>query len=97
MPTNIKESGLESFIISYLVNEGGYEQGSNAEYDRAHAVDVSRLLRFLQSTQPDEFAKIGADSELGRQKFLDRVQSEVAKRGIVDVLRKGIHLSLIHI
>ena len=31
MPTNIKESGLESFIISYLVNEGGYEQGSNAE------------------------------------------------------------------
>ena len=91
MPTNIKESGLESFIISYLVNEGGYEQGSNAEYDRAHAVDVSRLLRFLQSTQPDEFAKIGADSELGRQKFLDRVQSEVAKRGIVDVLRKGIH------
>ena len=91
MPTNIKESGLESLIVSHLVNEGGYEQGSNADYDRVHAVDVSRLFRFLESTQPDEFAKIGADSELGRQKFLDRLQGEIAKRGIVDVLRKGIH------
>ena len=90
MPTNIKESGLESLIVSHLVNAGGYEMGDNADYDRTHAVDVSRLFRFLKSTQPDEFAKIGAESELGRQKFLDRVQGEVAKRGIVDVLRKGL-------
>ena len=47
MPTNIKESGLESLIVSHLVNEGGYEQGSNADYDCVHAVDVSRLFRFL--------------------------------------------------
>ena len=90
MPTNIKESGLESHIVSHLVNAGGYEMGDNADYDRTHAVDVSRLFRFLKSTQPDEFAKIGAESELGRQKFLARVQGEVAKRGIVDVLRKGL-------
>lgn len=90
MPTNIKESGLESLIVSHLVNAGGYEMGDNADYDRTHAVDVSRLFRFLKSTQPDEFAKIGAESELGRQKFLARVQGEVAKRGIVDVLRKGL-------
>ena len=90
MPTNIKESGLESFIVSHLVTVGGYELGDNADYDRSHAVDVPRLFRFLESTQPEEFAKIGADSELGRQKFLDRVQGEIAKRGIVDVLRKGL-------
>lgn len=90
MPTNIKESGLESLIVSHLVNAGGYELGHNADYDRAHAVDVRCLFRFLKSTQPDEFAKIGAESELGRQKFLARIQGEVAKRGIVDVLRKGL-------
>ena len=90
MPTNIKESGLESLIVNHLVDVGGYEQGSNADYDRVHAVDAPRLFRFLERTQPDEFAKIGADTELGRQKFLDRVQGEIAKRGIVDVLRKGI-------
>ena len=90
MPTNIKESGLESLIVSHLVHVGGYEQGCNADYDRAHAVDVPRLLRFLENTQPEEFAKIGPNSELGRQKFLDRVQGEIAKRGIVDVLRKGV-------
>lgn len=91
MPTNIKESDLEALIVNFLVNEGGYEQGATADYDRIHAVDVGRLFRFLENTQPDEFAKIGADSELGRQKFLDRLQGEIAKRGIVDVLRKGVH------
>lgn len=90
MPTNIKESGLESLIVSHLVNAGGYKLGHNADYDRAHAVDVRCLFRFLKSTQPGEFAKIGAESELGRQKFLARIQGEVAKRGIVDVLRKGL-------
>lgn len=44
----------------------------------------------LESTQPEEFAKIGTDSEQGSQKFLDRVQGEIAKRGTVDVLRKGL-------
>lgn len=53
-------------------------------------MDVRCLFRFLKSTQPGEFAKIGAESELGRQKFLARIQGEVAKRGIVDVLRKGL-------
>ena len=91
MSTNIKESSLESLIVNSLVQSGGYEHGDNADYDRAHAVDVTRLFRFLENTQPDEFAKINADSELGCQKFLDRLQGEIAKRGIVDMLRKGFH------
>ena len=91
MPTNTKESGLENLIVQYLVDNNGYELGHNADYDRQHVVDVTRLLRFLELTQPDEFAKVGTQTELGRQKFLDRVQGEIAKRGIVDVLRKGIN------
>ena len=89
MPTNTRESGLESLIVQHLVSVNGYEQGGNEDYSREYAVDETRLFRFLSETQPEEWAKAGADSELGKAKFLNRLQGEIARRGVVDVLRKG--------
>ncbi len=90
-PTDTSEKGLEDLIVRSLVEEAGYEQGSNADYDRARALDTAKLLRFLEETQPEELAKVGADAPgSAREKFLDRVQAEVARRGVVDVLRKGV-------
>lgn len=92
MPTNTKESGLEAIIVNYLIKNNGYELGANEDYNRDYAVDESRLLRFLQDTQPDEVEKIGIlDSDHKKAQFLNRLQGEVAKRGIIDVLRKGIN------
>ena len=59
MSTNTKESGLETLIVDYLVNNNGYEQGTNEDYNRDYAVDETRLLRFLKETQPEEVEKIG--------------------------------------
>ncbi|MDP2661354.1 MAG: type I restriction endonuclease subunit R [Dehalococcoidia bacterium] len=69
----------------------GYALGDPRDYDRDHAVDLARLISFLGSTQPKVFEQLGlgADGPL-RQKFLARLQGEIAKRGVVDVLRKGI-------
>ena len=90
-PTDTSEKGLEDLIVRSLVEEAGYEQGSNADYDRVRAIDTEKLFRFLAATQPEELAKVGADAPgAAREKFLDRVQAEVAKRGVVDVLRKGV-------
>ena len=36
--TNTKESGLESLIVKWLVEQNGYEQGTNADYNRDYAV-----------------------------------------------------------
>jgi hypothetical protein len=33
MPTNTKESGLETLIVNWLVEHNGYEQGVNADYN----------------------------------------------------------------
>ncbi|MEK6453279.1 hypothetical protein NSQ82_04505 [Caldifermentibacillus hisashii] len=52
--TNTRESGLEALIVDWLVNQNGYEQGSNADYNRDYAIDETRLFRFLSATQPDE-------------------------------------------
>ena len=92
MPTNTKESGLETIIVNYLIQNNGYELGTNEDYNRDYAVDESRLLRFLQDTQPDEVEKIGIlNSNHKRAQFLNRLQGEIARRGIIDVLRKGIN------
>lgn len=89
--TNTKESGLESLIVSYLTDRNGYEEGANADYNEAFAVDETRLFRFLRKTQAAEMEKLGGlADERGRRAFLGRLSSEIAKRGIVDVLRRGI-------
>ena len=89
--TNVKESGLESLLVNWLVNHNGYEQGQNRDYNTEYALDTTRLFRFLKNTQPDAVKK--RQLETNPQKtaqFLARVRDEITKRGIVDVLRKGI-------
>ena len=93
MPTNTRESGLEALIVKWLVEENGYEQGSPADYNKDYAVDEVRLFRFLEVTQPQQMEKLQtATSDLKRQQFLDRLRGEIAKRGVIDVLRKGFKI-----
>ena len=89
--TNTKENGLEALIVRWLVEQNGYEQGTNADYNREYAVDETRLFRFLQDTQPDSMAKLGVfTSDMKKKQFLNRLQSEIAKRGIIGALRNGV-------
>lgn len=91
--TNTKESGLEALIVKWMVEQNGYEQGTNADYNREYAVDETRLFRFLQDTQPDALEKLGVfKSALKKKQFLNRLQGEIAKRGIIDVLRNGVKI-----
>lgn len=91
--TNTKESGLEALIVKWLVDHNGYEQGTNTDYNREYAVDETRLFRFLQDTQPDALEKLGIfKSALKKKQFLNRLQGEIAKRGIIDVLRNGVKI-----
>lgn len=97
--TDTTEKGLESLIVASLVNDNGYEQGDPADFDRDYALDLPKLAAFIQATQPEVYAKLGlaTDSPV-RTKFLYRLQGEIAKRGVVDVLRKGIkHDAFAHI
>lgn len=56
-----------------------------------YAIDETRLFRFLADTQPDEMEKLAVfKSEQKKRTFLNRLQGELAKRGIIDVLRNGI-------
>lgn len=91
--TNTKENGLEALVVDWLVNHNGYEQGTNADYNREYSIDETRLFRFLHDTQPDAMEKLGVfKADLKKKQFLNRLQGELAKRGIIDVLRNGIKI-----
>ncbi|MDR0312557.1 MAG: DEAD/DEAH box helicase family protein [Treponema sp.] len=99
MPTNTKESGLEELIVNSLVQDNGYQQGANEDYNRDYAIDETRLFRFLNNTQKIEMANIklsfkesGKAYDLVKQKILDILRAEITKRGVIDVLRNGIKL-----
>jgi type I restriction enzyme R subunit len=89
--TDTSEGGLESLITTSLVDESKYVQGDPHDYDREHAVDLQQLLLFIESTQPKVFEHLGIANEgPSRTQFLHRLQGEIGKRGVIDVLRKGI-------
>ncbi|WP_368993558.1 type I restriction endonuclease subunit R [Caldifermentibacillus hisashii] len=91
MSTNTRESGLETLIVEYLVNQNGYEQGQNSDYNKDYAIDETRLFRFLQDTQSEKLDMLGVyKSETNKIKFLNRLQGEITKKGIIEVLRDGI-------
>jgi type I restriction enzyme R subunit len=90
--TDLSEKALETLIADYLTSAaGGWQAGAPKDYDREYAVDLVQLSVFLQATQPAKAAALdlGNDSP-ARRKFLARLQGEITKRGIVDVLRSGM-------
>ncbi|MHB2007149.1 MAG: type I restriction endonuclease subunit R [Acidobacteriaceae bacterium] len=62
-------------------------------------MDVVQLFAFLRATQPDAFKKLAmtdAATDINRLKFLTRLSGEIGKRGVIDVLRKGLEHGPVH-
>ena len=94
MKTDTSEKGLETIIVESLINDAGYSQGHSEDYDREHALDWKKLSFFLSETQEKVFEGLRLDEEgTHLTQFLHRLQGEIAKRGIIDVLRNGIRHS----
>ena len=86
---------------SPLPEGSGYLVGSPKDFDRTHAIDAAQLFAFLQSTQPVAFGKLSIGNpadpkDVNRNKFLTRLSNELGKRGVIDVLRKGIDDGPLH-
>jgi type I restriction enzyme R subunit len=87
--TDTSEKGLESLIVADMT-AAGWIAGNPSQYDREFAVDLTQLSGFLDATQPDLSDALDlANASPTRQKFLARLQGEITKRGVIDVLRHG--------
>lgn len=85
MTTDTSETGLESLITLYLVDNNQYILGNAQDYDKGFCLDRAQLLAFLEESQASTLAKIPH-----HDKLLQRVSDQVRDKGIVEVLRKGI-------
>ena len=104
--TDTTERGLERLICTTLtglpcdppetderpaVCGYGWMCGHPGDYDREYCVDLFQLAAFLRDTQPDIADALDLDEgKPARRKFLARLQGEISKRGVIDVLRHGI-------
>ena len=92
MTTDTSERELESLIIRQMTSpDGGWSQGDPATFDREYAVDLAVLGAFLDETQAAAAEAVALDEQgPARRSFLGRLQGEITKRGVVDVLRRGV-------
>ena len=69
----------------------GWRPGLAKDYNPEYAVDLEQLSAFLETTQEEvaEKAELGHDGP-ARRKFLARLQDEISRRGVIDVLRHGV-------
>ncbi len=106
MTTDTSEKGFERLLCTALTGhscdpqglvtekssgDSGWIGGKPGDYSREFCVDLVQLSVFLKVAQPKvaEILDIENDSPT-RRKFLARLQGEIAKRGTIDCLRKGI-------
>ncbi len=84
------ETDFEDHIEEHL-NRSGYRSLQSARYDKSVCLIPNETLQFIQDTQPETYQKLerqyGDDTPV---KLLDRVSKQIASRGVLDVLRKGV-------
>ena len=89
MPT-YTEQRFEGHIEAHL-NRSRYRSLQSIDYDKSLCLIPDEVLQFIRNTQPKEYRRLerqyGADTPA---KLLDRVSKQIASRGVLDVLRKGV-------
>jgi type I restriction enzyme R subunit len=98
MPTtDTSEKGLESLIVADMT-AASWTPGASEDYNREYAVDLVQLRAFVHATQEPLVAAFNLDEEgPACRKFLARLQGEITKRGVIDVLRSGINHGAHHL
>jgi type I restriction enzyme, R subunit len=80
--------------IEHALTGRGWAIGDKKSYDVARGLDPAQLIMFVRATQPKAWQKLvqirGGDEAAAEVKLLDRVASEIDKRGTIDVLRHGV-------
>jgi type I restriction enzyme R subunit len=94
MPSQTNEAALETAIEKRLT-ENGYLIGASADFNAKYALDETRFWHFLETTQPDELAKLQRQSDW-RLRILERFDRLVKKYGVLRLLKKGLEVDDAH-
>ncbi len=73
----------------------GYYIGDPSNFNKKYAIDEHHFWHFLETTQPEEVAKLQRQSNW-KLKVLERLDRLVKKYGILRILRKGLKVDDAH-
>lgn len=87
---NYTEKAFETYIEESLMFKGGWQQGTNKEWDKKHALFPERIISFLKDTQAELYEKMQKlhGDELD-DKIIDTLIKERNIKGTLHVLRHG--------
>ncbi|MCI7095466.1 MAG: DEAD/DEAH box helicase family protein [Clostridiales bacterium] len=92
----LTEKQYQRYIIDYLIENNGYIERTDANFDRYFALDKEMLFKFLSETQPDEIAKL---RKIYKDKFEETLinvinnQITSSKSSLLETLKHGVELS----
>ena len=85
-----KEDRMETLIEQHLLLQG-YKKGESKEFDIKYCIFKDDLFEFFMKTQGDLLEEYKALKGAKWQKILlDAIDSNIKKRGLIDVLKNGI-------
>ena len=93
------EKKFEDYIEKYL-NSIEYKSIHFEKYDRSLCLIKNEVIDFIKKTQKDSWLKLQEIYENETEnKVLNRISSEISRRGIIDVLRnqvsdRGVYLDI---
>ncbi|KAF5436641.1 type I restriction enzyme, R subunit [Candidatus Methanophagaceae archaeon] len=90
MSGKVTERKFEEHIEHHLLNSG-YHKCRPEDYDKDLCLIPEEVIRFIQTTQPNDYEKLqrqyGADTP---NKLCYRLSKEIRNKGTLHVLRKGV-------
>jgi len=90
MPGQTTETAFESYVEEILLTKGGWNPGTNAEWDKDRALFPSQVFAFIQETQPKLWEEMEKLHGGGLQNLLiTTLAKELDTKGSLHVLRHG--------
>ena len=78
--------GFQRVFKNRLIEDNGFIEGFNKDYNIPYAVDEDKLFTYLETTQPNEYKKISNRTDF-KSKFIKALREDIQSRGLLDVFR----------
>ena len=90
---DLKQEGIIQERRELYRSGNGYYIGYASDFNAKYAIDEVRFWHFLETTQPEELAKLQKQNDW-KLKILERFDRLVKKYGILRLLRKGLEVMM---
>ena len=87
---DLRENPFRDEIFNHFLSHG-FVEGKKADYDYKHALDIAKLVQFLDDSQPEELQKFQTTYGAGwKARFVDLLCKKIEDRGLLTALNEWV-------